>query len=176
MLHMDNVPKDLPNLGILIKLMKMTTSEHDGEALVAVRKANEQLVKFGGDWEALLRGKVTVIGDPFVDMPKPPQRESRTPPPAPSRPKAAPPPYTAPPRPRPTPSYAPPPPPQAQPQYQTTAKTIKNYRAGNCTLCGDWVATGDGLAVLYKQGSPWKLECTPCHTGTAKTAPSVNQL
>lgn len=54
------------NLELLIKLLKLTTSSNDGEALLASRKANEVLGKFGGDWEALLRGKVTVIADPFA--------------------------------------------------------------------------------------------------------------
>ena len=65
---------ELPNLGLLIKLLKLTTASNDAEALSAMRKANEQLIKFGGDWEALLRGKVTVIGDPFANttsMPPP---------------------------------------------------------------------------------------------------------
>jgi hypothetical protein len=46
--------EELPNLTLLIKLLKMTTSSHDAEALLAIRKANEQLAKFGGDWERLL--------------------------------------------------------------------------------------------------------------------------
>ena len=65
--------EELPNLEILIKLMKLSASSNDAEALLAVRKANEQLTKFGGDWERLLRGKVTVIGDPFLSMPVPAQ-------------------------------------------------------------------------------------------------------
>ncbi|HEY0724706.1 MAG TPA: hypothetical protein VGD41_12090, partial [Pyrinomonadaceae bacterium] len=63
---MEKAPDDLPNLPLLIKLLKMTTSSNDGEALMAIRKANEQLKKFGGDWEALLRGKVTMITNPFA--------------------------------------------------------------------------------------------------------------
>lgn len=65
---------DPPNLGLLIKLMKLTTSTNDAEALAALRKANEQLAKFGGDWERTLRGKITVIGDPFegASAPTPP--------------------------------------------------------------------------------------------------------
>lgn len=85
------------NLTLLIKLLKMTTSSHDGEALTAMRKANEQLGKFGGDWEALIRGKVTIIADPFT---------SASPPPMPTRSQygsAAPPAPPPPPRPRPTP-------------------------------------------------------------------------
>ena len=60
-----------PSLTLLIKLLKMTTSSHDAEALVACRKANAELQKFGGDWDTLLRGKVTVIGDPFANLHKP---------------------------------------------------------------------------------------------------------
>jgi hypothetical protein len=63
--------KDPPNLGLLIKLMKLTASTNDSEALLAIRKANEQLQKFGGDWERLLQGRVTVIGDPFGQIPVP---------------------------------------------------------------------------------------------------------
>jgi hypothetical protein len=77
------VSEELPNLGLLIKLMKLTSSSNDSEALLAVRKANEQLVKFGGDWEKLLLGKVTVIGDPFesVAAPKPTYGHTAAPPP-----------------------------------------------------------------------------------------------
>lgn len=59
-------------LTLLCKLLKMTTSNNDGEALVAIRKANEQLAKVGGDWEKLFFGKVTVIADPFENLRKPP--------------------------------------------------------------------------------------------------------
>lgn len=86
-----------PSLTLLIKLLKMTTSSHEHEALVAMRKANAELVKFGGDWEALLKGKVTVIGDPFADLTKP--DKGRTDPPraaAPPPPQPQPPPRQAP--------------------------------------------------------------------------------
>lgn len=65
--------EDLPNLSKLIKLLKMTTSSNDSEAIAFMRRANLELEKFGGDWESLLRGKVTVIGDPFdgVEAPRP---------------------------------------------------------------------------------------------------------
>lgn len=76
------------NLDLLIKLLKMTTSSHDGEALVACRKANDVLKKFGGDWDALLRGKVTIIEDPFVNV-KAPDVRPQAPPPPPT-PRAAP--------------------------------------------------------------------------------------
>jgi hypothetical protein len=43
-----------------IKLMMMTTSDHDHEALVALRKANAMLDSDDRNWEELLRGKVTM--------------------------------------------------------------------------------------------------------------------
>jgi hypothetical protein len=90
--------EDLPNLGKLIKLLKMTTSSNDAEALAFLRKANLELAKFGGDWESLLRGKVTVIGDPFEGV---------------SAPSVASPPHShyrySPPPPKPQPSYQHPP-------------------------------------------------------------------
>jgi hypothetical protein len=79
---------DLPNLELIIKLLKMTTSQTDTEALVALRKANEQLAKSGADWESLLRGKVTIVEDPFKSFTipsgyaKPTAPQPRTPPPA----------------------------------------------------------------------------------------------
>jgi hypothetical protein len=83
-----------PSLTLLIKLLKMTTSSHDAEALVACRKANAELQKFGGDWDTLLRGKVTVIGDPFENLRKPdPGRTEAPPPPQPRPAPQAPPPY-----------------------------------------------------------------------------------
>jgi hypothetical protein len=93
------VTEELPNLALLIKLLKLTASSNDSEALLAVRKANEQLVKFGGDWERLLKGKVTVIGDPFEGVAAPVQRT--TPSAAPQRT-----PQQAPPHPRPQSHWA----------------------------------------------------------------------
>lgn len=96
-----------PSLTLLIKLLKMTTSSSDAEALVAARKANAELKKFGGDWESLLRGKVTVIGDPFADLTKPDVGLTRAPRPAtaPRAPAPQPPP-TPQPRPARPPTFA----------------------------------------------------------------------
>lgn len=59
------------NVELLIKLLAMTGSSHDSEALSAMRLANAQLAKAGVAWSELLRGKVTVIVDPFGDLPQP---------------------------------------------------------------------------------------------------------
>ena len=106
-----------PSLTMLIKLLKMTTSSNDNEAMVAMRKANLELSKFGGDWEPLLRGKVTVIGDPFAVTPVPEARRApdayRSPPqqaPRPSQPYGGhpynPPPRAQAPQPASSPNYA----------------------------------------------------------------------
>lgn len=124
--------QDPPNLTLLIKLLRMTASSNDGEALIAMRKANELLAKFGGDWDTLLRGKVTIIADPFGDLPDVKHEPKAPPVPMPPRqpqpvPKATPPWTAKPPRPQ---STTPPqyyskssgnwskaPPPQPQPAY-----------------------------------------------------------
>jgi hypothetical protein len=45
-----------------IKLMMMTTSDQDHEALVALRKANAIIAGMNNNWEEVLRGKVKVTG------------------------------------------------------------------------------------------------------------------
>lgn len=72
-----------------IKLMKMTTATIDGEALAAIRMANKMLRTNGHDWEQLLKGKITIVNDPFGSIPTPPAAKAAPPPPP---PKPAPPP------------------------------------------------------------------------------------
>lgn len=77
-------------LDLLIKLLKMTASSNDGEAVVAVRKANECLKRMSTDWESLLRGKVTIIEDPFTRAAPAPRQPTRSaPPPPPNAPPRA---------------------------------------------------------------------------------------
>lgn len=84
-----STPDTEPAILLLIKMMKMTTAE-DNIALVAIRKANEVLKREGWDWEALLRSKVTIIGDPFAGIDRP-AAPKKPPPQAPVRPQAPPP-------------------------------------------------------------------------------------
>ena len=176
---------ELPNLGLLIKLLKMTTSNTDAEALSAMRKANQQLAKFGGDWEALLRGKVTVIGDPFLDMPSPPKTEANMARPAP------PPRPTPPPRPQPSTAFTgsvyQSPLPQARARAQKTkqqfaqqqatkraapykpgpsgGKTRSNLFAGSCLRCFNHVAVDDGFSMKdtsWNTTSKWQVCCHAC--------------
>jgi hypothetical protein len=48
------------NFERFIKLMMMTTSSHDNEALSALRMANAELASLNRNWEEILRGKVKV--------------------------------------------------------------------------------------------------------------------
>lgn len=108
------------NLDLLIKLLNMTRSTTpDGEALAAMRKANLQLEKLGptATWETLLRGKITILADPFSGpdnlppMSKSPADSGFHSTPAPPPRQAAG--YTVPPR-------APPPPPPPPPRAKAT--------------------------------------------------------
>jgi hypothetical protein len=101
-------PRSL-NLEQLIKLLKLTTSSNDHEALSASRKANLQLEKFGGDWDTLLRGKVTVLADPFASFAGEPPIAKPVDISIVKRPPAAPP--------RPAPYPPPPPPPPSPPKF-----------------------------------------------------------
>jgi hypothetical protein len=80
-----SVPQIL-NVELLIKLMGMTTSTIDGEALAAIRAANRLLItQAGGSWDTLLRGKLAPI-DPFASLAEPPKATPRSPPPPPPPP------------------------------------------------------------------------------------------
>jgi hypothetical protein len=79
----------------LIKVLGMTTSDNDNIALVAARRANDILEKLDTDWSKLIKGKVTIIADPFTNIvPSSPASPVDRPPPTPSqqprRPAAAP--------------------------------------------------------------------------------------
>jgi hypothetical protein len=69
--------EELPKQELLIKLLKMTTSDNDGESLTALRKANEFLKTAGWDWEKLVRGRITVIADPLPEPHRTPPQQRR---------------------------------------------------------------------------------------------------
>lgn len=159
---------DGPDLGKLIKLLKMTTSANDAEALAASRLANRELRKFGGDWEALLRGKVTIIEDPFtrIDRP-PPRREAAPSPPRPPQPQAPPKPAWAPPRP-PRPQPAPPSQPYSfgsgysPPAAGPNPEVRRNAFTKNCYDCGTRVDDLKGWSIKPDAHYSWLTFCTPC--------------
>lgn len=96
---------ELPKQEQLIKLLAMTTSTNDAEALAFMRKANALLAAAGWDWEKLIRGKIRVLEDPFKSIAEPPPAPppARTPPPRQPQPQTRPQPrpWTAHPMPRP---------------------------------------------------------------------------
>lgn len=104
----DSTPKDEHSIVLLIKMMKMTAAE-DNVALVAIRKANAVLAKEGWDWEKLLKGKVTIIGDPFANL-------STRATAAAMKPSA-------------------PPPPKAAPRYRCPVCATDVARPGTCLRC-----------------------------------------
>lgn len=67
---------ELPKHELLRKLLNMTTSSNDAEALVAMRKANSILSSSGWSWDQLLAGKIRLIGDPWKGMAPTAPRES----------------------------------------------------------------------------------------------------
>lgn len=165
------------NFTLLIKLMGMTTSSNDGEALTAIRKANATIMRFGRTWDDILSGRVKVIADPFSALTAAP------PPPPPKAPT-----FTARPAPQPTPrqQWTPPPqspqPPPHSQTYQRTAPPPRPQRTptqsqpnkfqGRCTQCGGWVAAAAGIAELYN--GKWEVRhngrCPP-RAPTAKPVP-----
>lgn len=71
------------NLALLTKLLKMTTSTNDGEALTAMRAANRQVERLGTTWDDLMSGRVTIVADPFAGgspMPEVARDTQRAPP------------------------------------------------------------------------------------------------
>jgi len=74
-------------LHLLIKVLGMTTSDNDNIALVAARRANDILEKLDTDWSKLIKGKVTIIADPFTNVVPPPPPVTRPPPPASQQPR-----------------------------------------------------------------------------------------
>lgn len=133
------------NLDRLIKMMGMTSSDNDNQALVAIRTANKLLASAGASWDDILRAKVKVIADPFASIPMQdvPKSTNRGPAPA------------APPPPRGTPrassGTAPgrasgwtaqnnPPPPNPTPRKAPT-----NFTDEPCDRCGFKVLAGTGI-------------------------------
>jgi hypothetical protein len=165
---------ELPKQELLIKLLNMTTAE-DNVALVAVRKANALLADAGWTWEQLLRGKITVVEDPFNNLGNPfaaagPVSRPTTPPPQPARPRAPTPP------PQPKPAFA-----QNIPFVGSNMNRIgiaPNKFLARCYCCGIEVPAQHGLWFrpdALNPAAPSKISvvCTPCSTtGTVYANPT----
>jgi hypothetical protein len=119
-----------PSLARLTKLIMKSTASNDNEALLALRLAHREADKFGG-WETILRGRITIIGDPFADIQAPSaarKAEYAPPPSTPQRPQdrpaaSSPPQPSAPPRPKPPPVYSAP---RRRRRYRTAQDKLDN--------------------------------------------------
>jgi hypothetical protein len=131
--------------------MKMTLHENDNQALVALRSANRQVAKFGGDWESILRGKIKIIGDPFSGITMPPAGAASRPdnysPTVPPRPRAPVPPQ------QPARSYTPPP-----PKAPANGDSRTNFSAGTCKKCRKPVAPSAGREIYSSLLGCWEIE------------------
>lgn len=117
---------ELPKQELLAKLLMMTTSSADNEALAAIRKANNLLSAAGWTWEMLIAAKIKVVENPFAGLGDPRAGKSNvrqevnqpSPPPPPPRPKPQPQAYTW------TPAQTP-----------VNSRTL-NSQPGYCFCCG----------------------------------------
>jgi hypothetical protein len=140
----------IPKHIMLGKLLRMTTSPNDGEALTAIRKANALLTAAGWDWDKLLTGQIKIIEDPFKNLPSPfaPRQPATT---------TA---YTPTPR-------APAPPPPA-PKRGTPSDPIShsvNRFADFCYCCGIEAVTGAGFIFKAKPtNTKFQVVCASCNT------------
>ncbi len=89
---------ELPKQDLLLKLLGMTTSASDNEALMAIRRANEFLARAGWTWEMLIREKIKIIENPFNGINDPTRRPKNEQQPT-TPPKTTPPKPPTPPRP-----------------------------------------------------------------------------
>lgn len=136
-------------LETFIKVILMTGSDSDGEALAAIRRANSMLRAANTNWDALLRGKVTVVADPFTSIEVPRNNASQRP--------AAPPPPPPPPPPRATPPRSP------SHNYTASARTTNtNTYPGTCFYCNVSVPTAMG-AIRQVPSVGTKVFCEDCN-------------
>lgn len=169
-------PSGEVNLSLVIKLLKMSTSANDAEALVAIRKANAQVTAAGWDWERLLLGKVKIVADPFSTLANPaddPRRGASAAPSTPPRSQSSP--FVAsPPPPRPARPFstkpAPPPPTQTQ---AGPISTRANQYAAHCYCCGIFVNAT--LGFIFKPTAnhiKWETACANCNRSGWSCIPS----
>lgn len=182
---------ELPKEELLRKMLNMTTSDNDGQALVAIRKANALLSAAGWSWDKLLAGKIKIVESPFKNVPNPSK-----PTPVYSEPQAKPAPYTPAKPAQPAgvglkweynsfnnswdrvidPSAAA----QRQREALNAAAAAQqqqrrglrlnrtNMYANHCYCCGDYVNNQDGFIMKPKDFNPrapdkWAIVCTPCN-------------
>ena len=155
---------ELPKQDMLLKLLKMTTSDNDGEALVAIRKANSLLRTAGWDWDKLIAGKIKVVGDPFSGITPPTYSNVNRPAPRPqAKPQPAPPPFTPP---RPAAAQPSNPPPPRKPKIGSNKA---NVFPEPCYCCGLAVASQAGFIFdpanyNVRAKTKWRVICPNCNS------------
>lgn len=151
-----NPSSELPRQELLKKLLMMTTSDNDGEALTALRKANSVLTAAGWDWNKLIDGRITVVEDPFKNLGVPPGRNGvGAGNAAPSTPGFTPRPSTP----------TPPPPPPRQGTPANPISSTPNRFPQACHCCGIEVITGTGYIFKVRPtDQKWSCVCTTCNT------------
>lgn len=137
-------------LDTLIKVLLMTTSDTDGEALAAIRRANSMLKNAATSWDDLLRGKVTVMADPFENISAPHNHAS-------SRPVQKP--------------AAPPPPPPPPSQYldcDDCGRTVPRFSVKSIGLSGNLCTTcyADRLTKAAQRPKPQPAPQNPSYFGS----------
>lgn len=160
---------EVPREELLRKMLNMTTSDNDGQALVAIRKANALLESAGWSWDKLLAAKIKIVENPFKNMPNPIKPERVDAPPTTPYPpdskqfagassgrwSATPP---QPPRPTPPP----------RPASRGLGLTRSNMYANHCYCCGDYVANNTGFIMKprdFNINAPdkWAMVCKDCN-------------
>lgn len=131
----------LPKQELLLKMLNMTTADNDGQALVAIRKANALLASAGWTWEKLLLGKIVVVADPFANIKSPDSNKKFA--------GSAPPPQT--------------------PRAAKTLGQKANIYPGFCYNCGTHVPSGDGFVFNPSQHTSgaldkWVITCSTDNT------------
>lgn len=159
-------------LDTLIKVLLMTTSDNNSEALAAIRRANHLLKVANVDWEKLLKGKVTVVADPFADIapPNTATHFSTSKPTVPQKPQPYEPPlYTA--RPQ-APASTKPRAPTMSPQAARRNNT--NTFAGYCFNCDTYVDPGYG--ALRDIQSKTHVFCEDCNFKVSNGSLSISTV
>lgn len=156
--------EELPKQDLLIKIMGMTTSDNDGQALVALRKANKLLLDAGWSWEKLIQGRIKVVENPFKSANPFADRERVVKPSGPAPTPRAPLHPNPPPR-----APTPPPDPIHFGSVSNPISTVKNKFANFCYCCGqDTLAyTGflfDPWNYNKRAASKWHVVCVSCNT------------
>ena len=157
----EDIDNTLPKQDLLLKILRMTTSDNDNVALNAVRRANEFLSKNGWDWDKLVNAKIRIAADPFSNLQTPqsyngPRHQTAPTPPPPPPPQHRPAPPPKPPR------------PQAPPKPAAPLSNRDNIYAGWCYCCGDPVASKAGWIFdpstkNRAANSKWQILCNTCN-------------